>query len=253
LRVLVLVSCLLLSGCIGQGQWGAQAHWPSGHEFASAAKKAATAPQTWAPLATAGLLLAADVDNKWSREMVEDQKVFGSDAESVSRDLRDTASAAYVLTALLAPSETFSDKAKGLAVGASTIVLDGVVATGMKKLIGRDRPSGTNDRSMPSSHASITSSRTQMAIYNINSMDLPDVWRQSATWALHGVAVGTGIARVEAEKHHLSDVLVGYALGQFIARFMHEAFMEGEQTSARISFAPVEGGGGAFTLTLPIE
>ena len=64
--------------------------------------------------------------------------------------------------------------------------------------------------------------------------------------------MGTGLARVEAGKHHLSDVMVGYALGNFIANFMQEAFLEGNNTGAHISFAPVEQGG-VFTLSLPVH
>lgn len=252
MKYILLVTSLLLGGCVGHGQWGSGAHWPNGQELASAAKTAATAPQTWAPIAFAGLLIGADVDNQWSADIAENQKIFGDDAKKVSDDLLDVASAAYLVTALLAPSDTFADKAKGLAVGASTMILDGALTTGVKNLVGRERPDGANDKSMPSGHTSMASSRTAMAIHNLNAMDLPEFWRQTATWSLHGVAVGTGLARVEAEKHHLSDVLVGYALGQFVAQFMHQAFLVNGQSQTKISFAPAAGGG-AFTLTIPFD
>ena len=63
----------------------------------------------------------------------------------------------------------------------------------------------------------------------------------------------TGWARVEAEKHYPSDVLAGYAIGHFIARFMYHAFLtEGDQVpSIQISAAPLPGGAFlALTVTL---
>ena len=92
---LVLSGCLLLGGCLGQGQWGADARFPSGN-LAAAARTAALDPQTWVPLATAGLLIAADVDKDWSEDMAERQDFFGDDAEDISHDLRDISTAAYL-------------------------------------------------------------------------------------------------------------------------------------------------------------
>jgi len=248
----VLGAALLLTGCVGQGQWGSAVGLPQGKSFSDAAVSAATSPRTWIPLAAAGLLLAADVDDKWSEDLYEDQPLFGDDAEDVSDDLRDAASAAYVITALLAPSPTLSAKLKGLTVGAGTAIVDGVVNRGMKDLIGRERPDRSNDNSMPSGHASKAASRTDLARRNLEYMNMP-VWsRQLANLSLHGIAAGTGLARVEAGKHHLSDVLVGYALGNFVAGFMHEAFFEGRSSTASIAFVPVADGG-ALTLTLPVR
>ena len=244
--------CLLMGGCVSGGQWGSEVHWPSGSNLASAAKEAATAPGTWVPLVAAGALIAADVDHDWSEDLAEDQPLFGDDAEDVSHDLRDIATGAYLVTALLAPSDSITDKGRGLLVGAGTMVADGVLSKYMKTSIGRERPDGSNERSMPSGHASKAASRTAMAMWNLQAMDMPEWSRTASVWALHGVAVGTGLARVEAQKHYLSDVLVGYALGQFVARFMNEAFMTSDAHAPRISFAPVERGG-AFTVTLPLR
>lgn len=248
----VVLTVLLLGGCVGSGHWGESARWPTTSKFGDAARIAATDPQTWLPLATATLLIAADVDDKWSEDMAEEQPLFGDDAEDVSDDLRDVSSAAYLFTALLAPSPTVGAKVKGLAVGAGTAIVDGVLSNGLKEVIGRERPDGSNDRSMPSGHASKASSRTAMAIRNLRDIEMPNWSRQVANWSLHGVAVGTGLARVEARKHHLSDVFVGYAIGNFVAGFMYEAFLEGHSSQAMISFQPLPEGG-ALTLTVPVR
>jgi membrane-associated phospholipid phosphatase len=252
LKSLILPLLALLSGgCVGHGHWGEAAGFFAGDRLSQAAVNAAKAPQTWVPLTAAGLLLATDVDQQWSEKLHEKQPLFGDDARSVSNDLRDVASGAYVLTALLAPSPTWEAKAKGFAVGASTALLDGAINHTLKVAIGRERPDGKRDSSMPSGHASKAASRAMLARYNMRYMDMPGWSRHLADWTLHGVAVCTSLARVEAGKHHLSDVLVGYAIGNFVAAFMHEAFFTGGGGGVRVSFLPVPEGG-AFSLTVPL-
>ena len=91
-----------------------------------------------------------------------------------------------------------------------------------------------------------------MTIRNLQHLDMPEWSRQAATWSLHGLSIGTGYARVEASKHHISDVLVGYAVGNFIANLMYNAFMQNADTEAMVSFEPVPDGG-ALTLTVPLR
>ena len=246
-----------LSACISpnSGHWGKSvegAGFPSMSRISQAAKTAAVDPQTWVPLLAAGVIAAADVDEDWSEDLAEDQPLFGDDAEDRSDDLRDIATASYIITALAAPSESFGGKVRGLSVGAGTMILDGVVSRGLKDLTQRERPDRSNDNSMPSGHASKAASRTNMAIRNLDYMDLAPWQKNTVTWALHGVAIGTGLARVEAEKHYLSDVLVGYAVGQFLSSFMYEAFMADAETGASLSAVPVADGL-AFRLTIPLK
>ena len=248
---------VLLTGCVTQGgEWGGgpggSGEWPSWKKLGQAAKTAAVAPQTWAPIVGAGLLQIDGVDEKWSEDLATDQPVFGSDAKGISDDLRDVATAAYLITALAAPSGSTRDKFRGLAVGVGTMILDGGFSQGLKDLSSRERPDRSNDQSFPSGHASKASSRTNMAIRNLDQTGLLRWQRQSLTWLLHGVAAGTGIARVEAEKHHLSDVLVGYAVGHFVSTFMYEAFMKGNSAGLQLSFVGVEDGG-AFTVKIPLR
>ena len=254
LRAPLFVSIFFLGGCISQNtqnSWGGGVSWPSATDLGTAAKKAATDPKTWVPVVAAGVLLATDLDEDWSEDLYEDQPIFGEDAQDRSDDLRDLATGVYLITALAAPSDSIQDKLKGLSVGAGTMLLDGVLSQGLKDVVGRDRPDASNDESFPSGHASKASSRTAMAIRNLEHMEINSGLRTTANVMLHGVALGTGLARVEAGKHHLSDVLAGYALGQFVAGFMHHAFMQ-EDSSVQISFTPYQDGGG-LTVTLPLR
>ncbi|XOV84747.1 MAG: phosphatase PAP2 family protein [bacterium] len=251
-RLIIWICLLNLGGCVGQGDWGSSVHWPTGGEFSSAARTAAADPAVWVPVLTAGLMLATDVDKKWSEDLAEDQPLFGDEAQKLSSTLRDISSGAYVLTAMLAPSPTWQDKFQGVSVGLATAALDGAVSYGLKEALGRERPDGSNDLSMPSGHASKAASRTHMARRNLTYIDMPDWSRQTLNVSLHAVAIGTGLARVEARKHHLADVLVGYAMGNFLAGFMHAAFFDAAGTGPQLSFQAVDEGG-ALTLTLPLR
>lgn len=253
-RALPVCAVLLIyiTGCVspqGDAGWGARPAGDSG--WWDAAKEAATDPEVWVPALTAGVLIAADVDKQWSRDMAEDRSVFGDDALDRSDDLRDLATVAYVATALAAPSASTTDKFRGLGVGAATMILDGVVTEALKRGVSRTRPTGENDRSLPSGHASKAASRTAMALHNLEHIDMPAWSRHASNWALHSVALGAGIARVEGGKHYLADVLLGYATGQLVARFMQNALLA-EDGGGALTFAPVAGGG-ALTLTLPLR
>ena len=86
---------------------------------------------------------------------------------------------------------------------------------------------------------------------NLAYLPLPDWAADSLTVGLYCVAGGTAWARVEAEKHHVTDVLVGNALGHFIATFMQEAFLEAGAQDLSVEFSPVEKGG-AITLRVAL-
>ncbi|MEM7099513.1 MAG: phosphatase PAP2 family protein [Pseudomonadota bacterium] len=242
-----------LGGCVSPGgTWSDNIAWPGSDDLSQAFRDAATDPHTWVPLVAAGALVAADVDEQWSEDLADEQPLFGSDAEDTSDTLRDVATGAYVLTALLAPSESAADKFRGLSLGAGTMVVDGIVNQGLKDLSGRERPDGSNDESFPSGHASKAASRTNMAIRNLQHMQLPQWASHTTSWGLRGVAFATGLARVEARKHHLSDVLAGYAFGNFVANFMERAFNNPQNPQVAVRFAAVEEGG-ALTFTFAID
>ena len=246
--------CVLLlgaGGCVAPGgEWG-QTQWPSGVQLRDAARTAATEPGTWIPALTAGLLAATDLDEEWSEDLAREQALFGSDADNRSNTLRDATTAAWLVSALVLPSSTYEDKLKGLGVGVATMAVDGLVTEGLKDLTNRERPDGSNRRSFPSGHSSKASSRAALTIHNLQHSGLPQWSKQLSVVGMHTLAVGTGLARVEAEKHHLSDVIFGYAAGRFIARFMTEAFM---REGARAHFeAALTEQGTVVTLRVPLR
>ena len=253
-----VIGVWLVAMCTGcttvteRGSWGANAHWPSGKELRRAAADAATDPMTWIPLAGAAALAVTDLDDDLSDWAAEEQPLFGSNANDVSDDLRNLATVAYAATALLAPKPKLADKAKGVAVGMSAMAITEGITRAGKSLSNRERPNGQDDKSFPSGHASNATVRYTLAAANVDYLPLPQWAASTLKVGFYGLAGGTAWARVEAEKHYTTDVLVGYALGHFIARFMHNAFLEPRPTPLTLRFAPHPSGGGAITLRYPL-
>lgn len=249
IRPVVLATALALSGCAGvtdRGSWGGAAGWPDGEGLKKAALDSARDPETWAPLLAALVLSIGDLDEDLSDWAADEKPLFGGDAKQVSDDLRDAALLAYGVTALLAPSDRVGDKAKGLAVGAVTLTLEREITSGLKSLTDRERPDGSNERSFPSGHATRASVAATLAMHNLDYIAMPRWAEITSRAGLYGVAAGTAWARVEAEKHYVTDVLAGYALGHFFASFMNRAFLEaarGEREAAvAVRYQPVPGG-----------
>ena len=242
-------ACVLgvfLAGCsttTDRGSWGSRAHWPSAGEFGHAAVAAAKDPMTWAPLAGAAVLGITGLDDDLSEWAADHQPLFGSDAGDASDTLRDLSTISYAATALLAPTPDLEHKMKGVAVGISAIALTEGITSLTKSVTDRERPNGRNNASFPSGHASAASVRATLAAANLDYMPLPQWANVGLKIGFYGIAGGTAWARVEAEQHHASDVLVGYALGHFIARFMHLAFLEAGHSNVAVNFIPQPDGG----------
>ena len=248
----LVVATAVLTGCAGrsaEAPWGPR--WPTGGDVAGAAATAVRSPATWTPLAGAAALAVGDLDDDLSEWGADHAPLFGSDAESASDDLRSLCMAAWLLTALAAPSESLTDKAGGLAVGAATLALENAVTDGIKRAADRRRPDGSNERSFTSGHAGASSAAASLARRNLDYLAIPRWLDTSLRVGLHGVAFGTGWARVEAGKHHVTDVLAGNAVGHFLAAFMFETFMRSGVPPLAVRFRALDGGG-AVTLVFAV-
>ena len=237
---------LIFAGCATtteRGSWGSHAHWPSAGEFGQAALAAAKDPMTWVPLAGAAALGITGLDDDLSEWAVDHQPLFGRDAGDASDTLRDLSTISYAATALLAPAPNLEHKVKGIAVGISAMAITEGITSVTKSATDRERPNRRNNASFPSGHASAASVRATLAAANLDYMPLPRWANVGLKIGFHGIAGGTAWARVEAEQHHASDVLVGYALGHFIARLMHVAFLEAGHRNVAVSFVPQPDGG----------
>lgn len=189
------------------------------------------------------MLTIGDLDDDLSEWAADNTPLFGGDAADISDGLKRASTGAYAVTALIAPSgdHWVVNKVRGVAVGIAAIGATRLLTDAVKQASSRERPNEEDEQSFPSGHASSAAVHTTLAIQNLDYVDMP-VWaRRGTRVTLHALAGATGWARVEGERHHVSDVLVGFALGHFIGRFMHETFLE-SGVMVEVGAEPMPGG-----------
>jgi membrane-associated phospholipid phosphatase len=103
----------------------------------------------------------------------------------------------------------------------------------IKVAVGRERPSGENDQSFPSGHAS-------------NAFALATVAERHYGWKIgvpaYVIAGVVGASRIQQDKHYVSDVVAGATLGYIVGR-----------TVVRVNGRPLEKGPRAASLqVLPV-
>jgi hypothetical protein len=214
-------------------KWGQDAMINPGWDRVKAsAVNAALSPETWGPVAGALALQVGHMDRRISDWASDNNPVFGSkdNAGKWSDYMRDASGAVYFITVLATPSgddadDWLIDKAKGLTMGLAVFETTGGSTSLLKRIAGRTRPDGSNDYSFPSGHASSAAAFTTLARRNLETIPMSGGVMITADIGIAGLAVGTGWARVEANKHYPSDVLVGYALGHFFSAFINDAFL----------------------------
>ena len=137
------------------------------------------------------------------------------------------------------------NKLQGVSVEWAGTLATSELTSALKSATDRERPDGSDRRSMPSGHASTTSAYASLAWRNIDQIEIPLGLRWSLRGGLLVLAGGAAWARVEAGKHFPTDVLVGAALGNFVTGFIHDAFL-GPASSLRVSaYADPERGDGS--------
>jgi membrane-associated phospholipid phosphatase len=231
-KFLCLGIYLCLAGCASTtGGWGSKSTITPGWErISKAAKKAATSKQTWVPLVGAALFSIDDFDEKTQKWITEKTLLFGNDqdAQDFSDDLKDLAKLNLLATIFFVPTsndDKFS-KLKGLAASAVAISVNRDVTNFIKRETSRLRPDGSDRESFPSGHTSSASTAASLSHHVIDHMSQLTP-RQRKFWQASSFTVAglTGWARIEGNKHHPSDVLAGYALGNFVGTFIGEAFI----------------------------
>ena len=244
--VLLLSSCGTLPN--GRG-WGQDATIKPGWEAVrQSAVRAAKSPYTWVPLAGALLLQIDDWDEDISAWAADKTPLFGSQnsARDASDTLRNLSVAALIVTTLATPGgdsshDWLAAKGKGFAVAAAANLLNGETTTGLKNWSGRTRPDGSSDSSFPSGHSSVAAVNATLAARNLQSIEMGANYRRAMKIGFGMFAGGAAWARVEANVHFPSDVLVGAAIGHFIAAFINDAFMGLDASATRafdLSLAP---------------
>jgi|CXWL01.1.fsa_nt_gi membrane-associated phospholipid phosphatase len=118
----------------------------------------------------------------------------------------DTASSigAYGLTAVAIGLPLVRNDTNGALQAAGSFAAAQLVTFGLKEAFPELRPDGSDRKSFPSGHTS-TAFAAASSLFN----------RQGQSVGIPALAVATfvGVARVQADKHHWYDVVVGAAIG----------------------------------------
>ena len=104
-----------------------------------------------------------------------------------------------------------------LEFAASALVANGVTTIILKELIGKKRPNGSNNRSMPSGHTS--HSFAVAAVAN-------ELYGHKVGTAAYLIAGLVAISRINDNDHYLSDLVVGAGLGTVIGRGFAKTYRE---------------------------
>ncbi|MCK5382282.1 MAG: phosphatase PAP2 family protein [Gammaproteobacteria bacterium] len=257
----VVLLTIMTTGCstLSNGQrWGEDASFPSWEKLKSTAWNAARDPQTWVPLAGALVLSVGDLDEDLSDWAVRETPLFGStsSADDASDDMRVALGVTALASALATPGgdspagEWGSSKLKGLLVETTAVVATSSVTSALKDATKRTRPNDRSDSSFPSAHASAAFSFATLTSRNVNTMHLTPVTKKVLRYSTNTVAVATAWARIEAEKHYPTDVLVGAALGHFLTAVIHDSAM-GLDTPVQVGINLDGKNGGMLTFHMP--
>src|ERR1051325_7018493 len=247
-----------LTGCgslRSDRNWGEHAFRPATLErIPAAAKNALLDPVTWVPLIGAGVIAAGGWDHSISDWASRETPLYGSKngAENFSDAGRDILIGEAFGTMLLTPSGSSAgewawNKTKGAGVEAGAFLFTDFTTREFKEAIGRKRPDKRDAESMPSGHASSAFSGMALANRNLDYIDMNPYGRTGLKAANVALATTVSWARVEGQKHFPTDVLVGAAVGNFLTRFIYDAFL-GLDADDRFSLylEPASDGGKAF-------
>jgi membrane-associated phospholipid phosphatase len=131
---------------------------------------------------------------------------FAGPAAASERDwaqASDIARDGLMLAALAVPAVQGDWRGAGqasLAMGTTRLVTDA-----LKTAVGEERPDGSNNRSFPSGHTSMSfAAAATLTKRNGRAFAVP----------AHLVAAFVGLARVKANKHYVHDVIAGAAIGE---------------------------------------
>ena len=203
--------------------------WPRKPEWKAAARNAFRDPGTWGPAGAAAVIAAGGWDRELSDWAVTHTPVFGSvaSAERWSDWLRAASDAAMIATALSvhADEHPWKLRTKTLLVEETGAIATTSLTALLKSATDRERPDGSDQESFPSGHASRAFAYAGASRRNLDATDLGRGWRIGLSVGVETLAIGTGMARIEAQKHYPTDVLVGAALGNCVSLFLHDAFL----------------------------
>ncbi|MFT7461904.1 MAG: membrane-associated phospholipid phosphatase [Pseudohongiellaceae bacterium] len=213
----MVVVCVLSAACVGP---------PRSADWSEAAWDALTDASVWAPAAGAGLFLLDDFDQRATAWAVDHQPLFGS--TDSAKGFSDRSAIGLGLFAGLSLFAVDHDAHPTILERDGVIALTALVGPGqLKNIIRRERPNENDKDSMPSGHATSSFAFASMVSHDLDRMPMlegKDGAKAGLRALVYTVASASSWARVEAERHHPSDILLGAALGNFLTAFVNNLY-----------------------------
>jgi membrane-associated phospholipid phosphatase len=117
-------------------------------------------------------------------------------------------------------------------LSAQALLNSGIVVTAIKQISRRARPNAGDDRGVFFTEGSSFPSGHTIQAFTLASVVAHEYSDHKwVGWAAYGLASAIGISRFTAQRHYLSDVLVGGALGYAIGRYTYRAHHRLDGTS----------------------
>lgn len=246
MRIVFLILLFTLTSCSfiqRKGSWGKKAIYPlSLSNLKDAFVKNASSEHFWAPLIGAGVISAADWDQKISNWASTETPIYGSqdNAEDYSNYFDQALKYEAYGTIFLTPSweedgewtDYAVNKAKGTLVVWTSYTQARAFNNYIRSFTFRERPNHANNESFPSGHATTLSAGRNISNKNLSTVRMNEDLRKTV-YILNTTAAAGGMwARVEGQRHYPTDVLVGYSLGHLVSGFLYDFLMnlEPEET-----------------------
>ena len=183
----------------------------------------------WGPLAGAAILQIDSWDEDVSDWAHDSTPVFGSESNAAdwSTGLQVASVTVYAASVLAAQAarSTATGSSRRRREPRSGSALRGDQRRNQRSQVGRlARAAGRiGRRQLSSGHASTAAVFDTLAVRNLETIDMSPALRTTLVVGTGAITAGTAWARVEANKHYPSDVLVGVAIGNYMAAFFTEA------------------------------
>ncbi|MBT6938617.1 MAG: phosphatase PAP2 family protein [Candidatus Marinimicrobia bacterium] len=121
------------------------------------------------------------------------------------------------------------DKNERLVYAMNAFVANGLITYGLKFAIGKERPDKSNNRSFPSAHTSNSFLTATIA---------QETYGSKVGVPAYMLACITGLSRIHDDKHYLSDVIFGAALGTTVGRAFSYKYHKNMFGKVHVSITP---------------
>ena len=191
-----------------------------------AAYNAVVDPMTWAPLATGLALDATGYDDDITDHIIDKEEDLFTEEDA--DNLRTLTSAITYTTAIIVPDDNLTLKTKRVLVEALAFTAGRSAVDIMNDEIDREypRPIPGEEDAIGSRHAVTPFLGAALTRRNLAQNDsIPDWGKYSINTVSYMAATGSAYQRIEEGLHSVSDQLYSVMVGNFLALFIHDAFM----------------------------